>query len=50
MGRPTASEDNELSKITKSVPQNQLIKTFKSAMNPAGIESQLELLRKETHR
>ena len=49
MGRPTSSEDNELSKIANSVPQNQL-RTVKCEMNPTGIESEPELLRKENNK
>ena len=46
MGRPSSREDNKLSKIANSMPQNQL-RTVKSEMNPTGIESELELLGKE---
>ena len=41
-----SSDDNELSKIANSVPQNHL-RTVKSEMNPTGIESEPELSRKE---
>ena len=45
MGRPISREDNELSKITNSVPQKQEL--WKVQRNPTGIESEPELLRKK---
>ena len=44
MGRPTTTEDHELTELTNSVPQNI---NYKGAIrrNPTGIESEPELLR-----